>query len=530
MASTSPQPSKAGEAAGRRGLIRRFDWASTPLGPVELWTGALRHALELCERSAVPTAVYWGEDLRLFYNEAWAPVLRDRHPSALGRPAAEVWSDLWSRVRPQFDRVIAGGEGIAVYEQMLPLRRDDGVVERTYWNYSLTPLVGDDGRIAGILNQSIEITKALRAERRLSFQIEVADRLRGLDDPEEVKQAAAQLLGEYLGAARVGFAEVVAESEGIVRVRADWTRDGGVASLAGTDGAIAGWGEEALAFLRHGEVLALPDIRALPQAGRATADAWEALGVRALITVPLVRDGTLKALLYVHDPRARQWKRSEAAMARDVAERTWAAVEQTQAEQRQRLLMNELNHRVKNSLATVQAIARQTLKGNISLAEGRARFERRLMALSHAHDLLTEQSWGRAALDRVVRDSIEHLAGDPGRFRIDGESLWLTPRAALALALALHELGTNAAKYGALSGTEGRVEIGWRLDEGLLRLEWKEQGGPPVEAPGRRGFGSRLIERSLGADLRGTATLLFEPDGLRCRIEAPLDAVSAQPI
>ncbi len=529
MASISPQPSKAGEVAGMREAIRSFAWASTPLGPIERWTGALRHALELCERSAVPTAVYWGEDLRLFYNDAWAAVLRDRHPSALGRPAAEIWSDLWPTIRPQFDQVAASGEGIAVYEQMLPMRRGDGVVERTYWNYSLTPLVGDDGRVAGILNQSIEITRALRAERRLSFQIEVADRLRGLDDPEAVKRAAAQLLGEYLGAARVGFAEIVAESEGIVRVRGDWTRDG-VASLAGTDGAIAGWGEEALAFLRHGEVLALPDIRALPQADRATADAWEALGVRALIAVPLVREGALKALLYIHDPKPRQWKRSEAAMARDVAERTWAAVERAQAEQRQRLLMNELNHRVKNSLATVQAIARQTLKGNIGLAEARARFERRLMALSRAHNLLTEQSWSRAALDRVVRDSVEHLAGDPGRFRIEGESLWLTPRAALALALAVHELGTNAAKYGALSGAEGWIELGWRVDQGLLRLDWKEKGGPPVEDRGRRGFGSRLIERSLGADLRGSATLLFEPDGLRCRIEAPLDEVTAGPI
>jgi two-component sensor histidine kinase len=527
MASTSPQRGTTGEA-GMPDLIRRFDWASTPLGPLDGWPAALRFALDLCERSAVPTAVYWGGDLRLFYNDAWAPVLRDRHPAALGRPAAEIWSDIWPVIGPQLSQVMASGEGIAVYEQMLPMRRGDGVVERTYWNYSLTPLAGDDGAIAGILNQSIEITKALRAERRLSFQIEVADRLRGLDDPEAVKQAAAQLLGEYLGAARVGFAEVVAEAEGIVRVRGDWTRDGGVASLAGLDGAIAGWGEEALAFLRQGEVLAVADIRALPQAGRATADAWQALGVRALITVPLVRDSTLKALLYVHDPKPRQWKRSEAAMARDVAERTWAAVERAQAEQRQRLLMNELNHRVKNSLATVQAIARQTFKGNISLAEARARFERRLMALSRAHNLLTEQSWSRAGLDRVVRDSIEHLAGDPGRFRIDGQSLWLTPRASLALALAVHELGTNAAKYGALSQAEGWVEIGWRLDQGLLRFEWKEQGGPPVDEPGRRGFGSRLIERSLGADLRGTATLLFERDGLRCRIEAPLDEVSAR--
>jgi two-component sensor histidine kinase len=184
---------------------------------------------------------------------------------------------------------------------------------------------------------------------------------------------------------------------------------------------------------------------------------------------------------------------------------------------------------VKNNLATVQAIAFQTLRGDIPLAEAKTRFEARLMALSRAHNLLTEQNWGGAPLDRVVRDSTEHLSGEQERFALSGPPVWIAPRAALALALALHELGTNAAKYGALSRDGGRVSIAWREAPGdRLVVEWKEKGGPPVEPPARRGFGSRLIERGLAGDLGGTARLAFEPDGLRCTIEAALDAVRGE--
>jgi PAS domain S-box-containing protein len=201
--------------------------------------------------------------------------------------------------------------------------------------------------------------------------------------------------------------------------------------------------------------------------------------------------------------------------------------ERKAAEQRQRLLINELNHRVKNNLSTVQAIAFQTLKGDIGLAEARSRFEARLMALSRAHNLLTEQNWGGASLESVVRDSTEHLAGEQDRFTVEGPDIKLTPRAALALALALHELGTNAAKYGALTAETGRISIGWRALAGRLLVEWKETGGPAVTEPKERGFGSRLIERGLDADLGGAARLAFETDGLRCMIEASLDAVRA---
>jgi PAS domain S-box-containing protein len=362
--------------------------------------------------------------------------------------------------------------------------------------------------------------------------------------------------------------------------------------------------------------------------------------------VPFVREGVLRAMLFVHEPDVREWKRSEAAMARDVAERSWAAVERAESEQRLlesedhyrhtvefnpqvtwtalpdgqlnrvsrrwmswtgtsgtgsswaegldpddrprsfqlwghcvatgepydiehrvkmvdgsyrwarsraspryasdgsiclwygstediheqklgeerlRLLINELNHRVKNTLATVQAIAFQTLKGDISLDEARARFEARLLALSRAHNLLTEQNWEGASLEQVVHDATDHLP--PERFDVSGEAVWLAPRAALALALALHELSTNASKYGALSSEEGKVAISWAVEGDRLRLEWKERHGPLVNVPSGRGFGSRLIERGLATDLGGTAQMHFDRDGARCAIDASLEHV-----
>ncbi len=179
-------------------------------------------------------------------------------------------------------------------------------------------------------------------------------------------------------------------------------------------------------------------------------------------------------------------------------------------------------------LATVQAIAFQTLKDDVAVAEARARFEARLMALSRAHSLLTGQNWEGAPLEQVVRDSIDYLAEDRDRFAIEGEAVWVGPRAALALSLAFHELSTNAAKYGALSNGRGRVSIRWEKRGDLLRIDWRESGGPPVAQPSRRGFGSRLLERRLAADLGGSARLSFEPEGLACAIEAALAVVAAK--
>jgi PAS domain S-box-containing protein len=197
--------------------------------------------------------------------------------------------------------------------------------------------------------------------------------------------------------------------------------------------------------------------------------------------------------------------------------------DRVQAEQQQKLLVDELNHRVKNTLATVQSIAAQTLRTSPEPAAFRAAFEARLMALSATHDLLTASNWAQAQLRDVIL--VELRPHGPERYRLEGPDLSLTPGEALRLGLVFHELATNAAKYGALSNAAGRVLVRWRVEDGAsaprISLEWIESNGPPVTPPRGRGFGSRLIERSLGGDIGGEAALTFDPAGLRCQINLP---------
>ncbi|WP_232793166.1 sensor histidine kinase [Caulobacter hibisci] len=195
------------------------------------------------------------------------------------------------------------------------------------------------------------------------------------------------------------------------------------------------------------------------------------------------------------------------------------------AELHLRLLVNELNHRVKNSLATIQAIAGQTFHAARSLPAAQEAFTARIIALSEAHDVLTRENWEGADLMDVI-DRLTALHGGEGRFALDGPPVRLSPRPALSLSMALHELATNAVKYGALSRPGGQVTIAWSVDySGVprLSLRWIERGGPPVEAPSRRGFGSRLIERGLAAELSGEARIDFLPEGVECSITALLD-------
>lgn len=197
--------------------------------------------------------------------------------------------------------------------------------------------------------------------------------------------------------------------------------------------------------------------------------------------------------------------------------------ERKRHEEHQRLLLNELNHRVKNTLAAVQSMAAQSFRPGTDLEDARRQFEGRLMALSRAHDILTRESWGGAALADIVRESIAPYRDHRrDRLHAHGPAVWLPPRHALAFAMVLHELCTNAVKYGALSGADGEIGIEWSVRAGSLRLHWVESGGPRVAQPTRRGFGSRLIERGLRHEIGGCVELAFAPGGVTCTIEAPL--------
>lgn len=197
--------------------------------------------------------------------------------------------------------------------------------------------------------------------------------------------------------------------------------------------------------------------------------------------------------------------------------------EQKAAEDHLRLMVLELNHRVKNNLATVQSIAVQTLRGDTSPEDMRRAFLERISALAAAHDILTRQQWEGVGLRDMAHGVLDALTPGAGGVRFEGPEVQLTAKAALAISMAFHELGTNALKYGALSRPGGSVDVAWRLDGDRLTIIWREQGGPPVTPPTRRGFGSRLLERGLAGELGGRVALRYEPEGLVCEIEARLD-------
>ncbi|MGH1590139.1 PAS domain-containing sensor histidine kinase [Methylobacterium phyllosphaerae] len=202
--------------------------------------------------------------------------------------------------------------------------------------------------------------------------------------------------------------------------------------------------------------------------------------------------------------------------------------ERRKAEEQQRLLVNELNHRVKNTLATVQAMTAQSVRNAATPEDVRQALEPRLLTLARAHDILTRETWEGANLQDIVASAVDlHQSSGPTRFNTQGPPVRLEPRIALALTLALHELATNAVKYGALSNETGCVEITWKVEEASdgphLSLEWSESGGPGVVPPKRKGFGSRLIERSLAGEFGAEVHLAYEPAGVRCTVVVPLD-------
>lgn len=196
--------------------------------------------------------------------------------------------------------------------------------------------------------------------------------------------------------------------------------------------------------------------------------------------------------------------------------------EEKLAQERQKFLVNELNHRVKNTLATVQSLAWQTFKDTDE--EALNRFNGRLSTLSKAHKILTEADWHETSLRETIFSALEPFA--LSRIEIDGHECGIDHKAAVSLSMVLHELGTNAIKYGALSIEGGRVLVRWTCqpkgDQIGLDLLWQEQGGPAVAPPQRRGFGTRLIERQIGMEFGGTAALDFKPDGLICAMKLNL--------
>jgi PAS domain S-box-containing protein len=240
---------------------------------------------------------------------------------------------------------------------------------------------------------------------------------------------------------------------------------------------------------------------------------------------------------YIRPDGSIVWVQNEIALTRDPQGSPDAIVgivqditAQKRADENRKLLLNELNHRVKNTLATVQSIAMQTQRATTTPEEFFEAFTSRLMALSRGHDLLTQEAWTGASLENVIRQTLTPFVDRDvsERVHLEGPDVRLPPNAAVALNMGFHELATNAAKYGALSQKSGHVAVKWMLDVSStppeVTIVWSEHGGPPVRAPRRHGFGSRLIQRGIARELDGEVRLDFDPRGLRCTIRLPIEA------
>ncbi len=315
-----------GGEMGKR--MRAHPWHETPLGPPDTWPGSLRSAVSICLNANFPTAIYWGQDLRLLYNDAWAPIPGERHPGALGRPGQEVWSDIWHIVGPQFAQVLETGEAVTTFDQMLPIVRE-GRPEETYWDYSLSAIRGEDGSIVGVFNQGRETTDRVVTQRRQAFRIALEETIHHTADPRRIMETAVEALGRNLRANRVGYGEVLSDD---MTVELDTCFADGVAPVRGSF-PLDSFGQLSIARQRRGETQYCDDVLLDPGQDHAT---WAAIETRAFASVPFIRDGRFTASIYVNFKEPHRWTPSEITLIEEVGARTWEAVERARAEQRLR--------------------------------------------------------------------------------------------------------------------------------------------------------------------------------------------------
>ena len=428
-----------------------------------------------------PDLVYmWDLQHRFTYaNAALLAMWGMTWDEAIGKTCLEIGYEPWHAAMHdrEIDQVVATRQ---------PVRGDvpfNGTNGHRIYDYLLVPVIGPSGEVEAVAGTTRDVTERKRHE--------------------EARRKSEERLA----------AMVDATSDLVYRTNHDWSE---VDIVGGS-----------LLFGRHGsltpdwlDVLIHPDDRDLVAEAITRARATQ---------TPFSAEHRIRS-----EDGSWAWVSSRAVPIRpiggDVTEWFGAATDITARrlhEEHQRLLLNELNHRVKNTLAIVQSLALQTLRGAEDMGAACDRFEARLHALALAHDVLTRQQWEHAPLGDIVRTAIApSLVADPERFDIEGPEMQLDPQRALALSMALHELFTNAMKYGALSTRPGRVRIHWRAEavqgRRSLVLSWQEMDGPQVHAPEHRGFGSRLIERGLRHDLGGDVALDFNTAGVTCRITAPM--------
>lgn len=368
-------------------------------------------------------------------------------------------------------------------------------------------------RLTGIV---VDITEQRERIRMQEARLKFAEQVRGMKDQREIAALASRVIGETLYAVRAGHGNVDAEGD-MVDVQTDWNAPG-FSSIEGKH-AFSNFGSFT-SVLREGHDVLIVDAQCDPLV--EDPEPLEKLHIRSLVNLPLMEHGQLKALLFVNDAEPRDWNDDEVMFLRAMFDRTYAAIEGARYETERDLLAGELAHRIKNTLAMAQVIVTQTLRNQPDLADERKAIAERLSALAGAQDVLTHSQRHEADIMHVVSSTLAPHRSEKDRIIMKGPSLLLQSQQVLGLSLALHELATNAAKYGALSNEAGRVRIHWSENDNLFEFHWIEEDGPPITSPVSQGFGSTILDRLAGSYFGGTSKLTFASDGIRFGIEGKL--------
>jgi two-component sensor histidine kinase len=420
------------------------------------------------------------------------------------------------QIEESLRRVLVTGVAETLPLAAYPIPARGGGFTMKYWSCVHLPLFDENGEVAYVAQNAVDVTE-LQQLKTIAYGPEPGAPARGESDLFQRAQEITAL-NDALAAETRGLRDLFMQTPSFMAV------------LTGPELTYAQANNAYLQLIGHRQVVGRTLAEALPE----VIEQGFGEVLRGVMRDRAPHIGRATSVLLQRSPDAPMEERFVDFIFQPIAGPDGESVgvfiegsdvtDRVLGERQQKLLLDELNHRVKNTLATVQAIAEQTLRTNLDPADFRRAFESRLMALSATHNLLTATNWRSADLREVVQQEFRPYS--PERYRLEGPAVSLSPAQALALGLLFHELATNAAKHGALAHGDGRVEVSWRTegskDRKVLRVEWAEHDGPPVTTPLRHGFGSRLIERSLKGALGGDAALDFAPDGVRCHIQLPL--------
>lgn len=471
-------------------LIRHHDWSATSLGPIEAWPEALKAAIRMVLRTPIPIVMLWGPNGVMIYNDGYTEFAADRHPGMLGMAVREGWAEV-ADFNDNVMKVCLAGGTLSYQDQELTLNRN-GRAQQVWMNLDYSPIPDEAGKPAGVMAIVVETTARVLADR---WKAEERDRFQRLF--EQAPSFMAMLRGEnhVFELVNPGYMRLVGHRDVLGRPVAE----------ALPEVAAQGFIDMLDTAFRDGEAVTGDALPVMLE--RRKGEAPEQRYVD-LVYQPIRDDNDNVTHMFVQGS--------------DVTERVVAR-------RQQEMLMHELNHRVKNTLAVVRSLATRTLRGAASLEEAEASLSARIVALSRAQNILTRRNGEGAEIGTVVSAAVQSRNENSQRFQIDGPGFKLNSDAALALSLALHELWTNATKYGALSTEAGHVSIRWSIEthdsDAILRFIWEEAGGPRVAPPTRKGFGSTLIKDAVATETDGRVDLDYRKTGVVFTLEAPLRSI-----